>query len=91
MKISYNWLQRHIEEKLPDAESLKQTIIFHAFEVESEEKVGEDTIFDIKVLPDRNHDCLSHIGIARELCGLLGLTLKPHPLPKLPEEPYLQK
>lgn len=88
MKISYNWLQRHIEEKLPSAESLKETIIFHAFEVESEEQVGSDTIFDIKVLPDRAHDCLGHTGMAREIAGILGLTFTTYPLPELPNMPF---
>ena len=86
MKISYNWLQKHIEEKLPDLESLKETIIFHAFEVEDMEKVGDDTVMDIKVLPDRAHDCLSHAGIAREIAGLLGLTFISYPLPDLPAQ-----
>lgn len=88
MKISYNWLQRHIEEKLPSPESLKETIIFHAFEVESLDKLGtgpeEDWIMDIKVLPDRAHDCLGHAGMAREIAGLLGLTFTAYPLPDLP-------
>jgi phenylalanyl-tRNA synthetase beta chain len=85
MKYSYRWLQKHIEETLPQVSSLKDTIIFHAFEVESEEVVGDDTILDIKVLPDRAHDCLSHYGMARELAGLLGLTLKLYTYAPLPE------
>jgi phenylalanyl-tRNA synthetase beta subunit len=89
MKISYSWLQRHIEEKLPDPESLKETIIFHAFEVEDTEKVGDDTVMDIKVLPDRAHDCLGHAGIAREIAGLLGLTFISYPLPDLPAQKEL--
>lgn len=76
MKVSYNWLQTHIEEKLPPIESLKEMIIFHAFEVEDIESVGDDTVMDIKVLPDRAGDCLSHYGVAREIAGLLNLTLK---------------
>lgn len=76
MKISYTWLQSHIVEPLPKPEELSETIIMHAFEVEDIERVGDDTVMDIKVLPDRAHDCLSHVGIAREVAGLLGLTLK---------------
>lgn len=76
MKYSYQWLQEHIEQPLPSVEELKEAIIFHAFEVESVESYEDDTIFDIKVLPDRAGDCLSHVGMARELAGLLGLTLK---------------
>ena len=87
MKISYNWLQNHIEEKLPEPEKLKEVIIFHAFEVESTEKIKSDTIFDIKVLPDRAHDCLGHLGVAREVSGLLGLTIKKYPVLPLPKEP----
>jgi phenylalanyl-tRNA synthetase beta chain len=73
MKYSYNWLQSHIEDPLPAPEVLKETIIFHAFEVEETEVVDGDTIFDIKVLPDRAGDCLSHHGMAREIAGLLDL------------------
>lgn len=91
MKISYNWLQGHIEEKLPEVESLKQTIIFHAFEVEDMEEKGGDTIMDIKVLPDRAHDCLGHAGMAREIAGLLGLTIKNFTLPELPTTPLSTK
>ncbi len=73
MKYSYNWLQSHIEDPLPSAEVLKETIIFHAFEVEDVEVTATDTIFDIKILPDRAGDALSHYGMAREIAGLLDL------------------
>jgi phenylalanyl-tRNA synthetase beta chain len=95
MKYSYNWLQSHIQEPLPTPESLKETIIFHAFEVEDvEEKNGlsaqaGDSVFDIKVLPDRAGDCLSHYGMAREIAGLLKLTLKSLTDAPLPEMPLL--
>lgn len=88
MKYSYTWLQSHIEESLPKPEVLKEKIIFGAFEVESLESVGDDTIFDIKVLPDRAGDCLSHVGMAREIAGLLNLTLK-FSDKNLPEMPLL--
>ncbi len=76
MKYSYNWIQKHIEEKLPKPEELQEVIIFHAFEVESLNEIDGDTIMDIKVLPDRASDCLSHYGMAREISGLLNLNLK---------------
>ncbi len=76
MKYSYNWLQTHIVEPLPSVKELEQKIIFHAFEVEEIETVGTDTVMEIKVLPDRAGDCLSHYGMAREIAGLLGFTLK---------------
>lgn len=86
MKYSYNWLQSHIEEKLPSPEALREKIIFGAFEVESVEHIAGDTVFDIKVLPDRAGDCLSHYGMAREIAGLFDLTLKPLQEMTLPSE-----
>lgn len=71
MKISYNWLKWYVD-PLPNADELAEKIIFGAFEVEEKEIVGDDTIFEIKVLPDRAHDCLSHRGIAHEIAGLIG-------------------
>ncbi len=76
MKYSYNWLQTHIVEPLPPVKELEQKIIFHAFEVEDIETLGTDTVMEIKILPDRAGDCLSHFGMAREIAGLFGLTLK---------------
>jgi phenylalanyl-tRNA synthetase beta chain len=70
MKISYNWLKWYVPEA-PDANALAEAIVFHAFEVESVEKFGDDFILDIKTLPDRNHDCLSHLGIAKEVSAIL--------------------
>jgi phenylalanyl-tRNA synthetase beta chain len=76
MKFSYNWLQNYFEEKLPEPEKISEGIVFHAFEVEEIVKVGDDTIFDIKILPDRAHDCLSHWGIAKEISAIFNLKLK---------------
>lgn len=73
MLISYNWLQTYFKEKLPPADKIAETLIFHSFEIESVEKKRDDFIFDIKVLPDRAHDCLSHRGVARELAVHLNL------------------
>ncbi|MDD5738355.1 MAG: phenylalanine--tRNA ligase subunit beta [Candidatus Pacebacteria bacterium] len=76
MRFSYNWLKEYISGKLPDAKKLGDILMFHSFEVEGVEKIGKDWILDIDVLPNRAHDCLSHIGIAREAVAILGLRLK---------------
>ena len=76
MKVSYNWLQNYFKEKLPEPEKLSEGIIFHSFEVEEIEKKGNDSVFEIKVLPDRAHDCLSHYGIAKEVSAIFNLELK---------------
>ena len=76
MKISYNWLQNYFTEKLPEPEKISEAIIFHSFEVEEVIKFKDDTIFDIKILPDRAHDCLSHWGIAKEISAIFDLKIK---------------
>ncbi|MDO8521021.1 MAG: phenylalanine--tRNA ligase subunit beta [bacterium] len=76
MKYSYKWLQEHLDRPLPEAEELARTITMKSFEVEGVEPHGDDTILDIKVLPDRAHDALSHRGMAREIVALFGLNTK---------------
>lgn len=75
MLISYNWLQTYFDKPLPDPEKITELLTLHSFEVESIEKVASDFVFDIKVLPDRAHDCLSHRGIAREISVLTATPL----------------
>lgn len=72
MKISYNWLKWYIPD-VPEADKLKDILTYHLTEVESVEKVGDDTIFNINILPNRAHDLLSHQGVAREIAGQLGI------------------
>ncbi len=76
MKISYNWLQEYVEDKLPSPEDIATAITMHSFEIEGVEKSENDTIFDIKVLQNRSHDCLSHYGIAMEICSVMLLKRK---------------
>lgn len=76
MLISYNWLQSYLEERLPAPEKLAELITFSFAEIESAEKKGDDTIFDIKVLPDRACYALSHRGIAYEVAAITGIPLK---------------
>src|SRR3989344_888219 len=76
MKYSYNWLKWYIPEVL-DPEKLADVLTYHLAEVENvEHRVfnnEEDLIFDIKILPNRAHDLLSHQGLARELASLLNI------------------
>src|SRR3989344_2974337 len=76
MKVSYNWLQEYISGKLPKPEKVAELLTMHSFEVESVEKVGKDSVLDVAVLPNRAHDCLSHIGVAKELGALLKFKVK---------------
>ncbi len=74
MKYSKKWLQEYIEETLPTDEDVEKALNAKAFEVEGVEHVESDSIFDIKVLPNRAHDALGHIGMARELSACLNFT-----------------
>ncbi len=76
MLISYNWLQKYFEDKLPTPEKIAEGIIFHSFEVENLEKLKNDSIFDIKILPDRAHDCLCHYGVAKEVSVIFNMDIK---------------
>lgn len=87
MIVSYKWLQTYFNKGLPPPGKIAEALTFGIFEVESTEKNGDDTIFDIKVLPDRAHDCLSHRGIARELAALLNTELKEEHTPILNAAP----
>jgi phenylalanyl-tRNA synthetase beta subunit len=78
MKVSYNWLQDYLLKPLLPADELARVLTMQAFEVESVESHDGDYLLDIDVLPNRMHDCLSHLGIAREIAVLTGNTLK-HP------------
>ncbi|MBU4082365.1 phenylalanine--tRNA ligase subunit beta [Patescibacteria group bacterium] len=73
MKVSYNWLQSFLNKKLPSPEKLADLLSSHSFETEVIERVGSDYALDVDVLPNRAHDCLGHLGVAREIGAILGM------------------
>src|SRR3989344_5517488 len=84
MKVSKLWLDKFFDNALPNAEALAEALTFHAFEIDGIEKVGEsdspkDWVLDVKVTPNRGHDCLSHRGIAKELSAILKIPLANDP------------
>jgi len=85
MLISRDWLQTYFEEPLPSAEVLAEALTFHAFEIDDIEEKGADAVLDIKVTPNRGHDCLSHFGIAKELSAILKVPLKIDPFAQKPQ------
>ena len=84
MLVSYNWLKDYLGDAIPAPEKIVELLTFHAFEIESLEAKDGDTVIDVKILPDRSSDCLSHRGIAREIASLLGVTLEYDPLASVP-------
>jgi len=76
MKFSYNWLNEYLKKPLKPQEMV-DLLTMHALEVETIEKFNDDFVLDIKILPDRAHDCMSHIGIAKELSAISGVQFVP--------------
>ena len=67
MKVSYNWLNEYLNNKAPAPKVVGELLTMYSMEVEDLEKVGDDTVLDVKTLPNNNHSCLCHRGIAREI------------------------
>ena len=67
MKVSYKWLNEYFEGKGPKDEEAADLLTMHSMEVEDLEKVDGDTVLNVKTLPNNNHSCLCHRGIAREI------------------------
>lgn len=85
MKVSYNWLNsKYFDGKLPAPEKVAEELTFHAWEIEETVKVGDDTMIDVKVLPDKAMWALSHRGIAKDLSAILNLPLADDPLSSAP-------
>ncbi|HUQ30461.1 MAG TPA: phenylalanine--tRNA ligase subunit beta [Candidatus Paceibacterota bacterium] len=79
MKISRTWLNQYFEKPLPNVEQIADAFTFHAFEID--EVQGD--MLDVKVLPNRAADCLSHRGLAKELSAILDVPLAKDPLREL--------
>ncbi|MFA6601338.1 MAG: phenylalanine--tRNA ligase subunit beta [Candidatus Paceibacterota bacterium] len=82
MKISHNWLQTYFDKPIPSTKELEALFAAHSFEVEDINEAGwmgsgeTDSVFEIKVLPDMAHYCLSHEGVASEISFITGLKMK---------------
>ncbi len=84
MKISYQWLTDYVAVTV-DAEKLAQRLTMAGLEVEKTEKIGNDTVFELEITPNRP-DCLNHLGIAREVSAIFNKPLK-SPKFKTPKSP----
>jgi phenylalanyl-tRNA synthetase beta chain len=77
MNISYNWLREFVEIDLKPAE-LAQKLTDAGLAVEGIHEFEDDFVFDIDLTSNRP-DCLSHLGVAREISAITNKTLPvPH-------------
>jgi phenylalanyl-tRNA synthetase beta chain len=87
MKVQVDWLKEYTEIDVP-ADELGHVLTMAGLEIESHERVelpdGKmGDVLELNVTPNRGY-CLSHIGVAREVSGLLNKSLKlPDPLNNL--------
>lgn len=82
MKVAYDWLKEYVGNDMPTLEKVEKLLTFHAFEIDGVERVVEHDVLDVKILPDRSSDCLSHRGIAREIAALANTSCVNDPLAK---------
>ncbi|MBN2097909.1 MAG: phenylalanine--tRNA ligase subunit beta [Candidatus Omnitrophica bacterium] len=78
MRVSFNWLKDYVDIRM-QPEQLAQKLTMAGLEITSATRIDQDTIWEIEVTPNRT-DCLSILGIAREVAALTGKKLK---LPKI--------
>jgi phenylalanyl-tRNA synthetase beta chain len=74
MKVTLGWLKDYVALKIP-AKELADKLTMVGLEVTSLEKRGKDWIFDIEVTTNRP-DCLSVVGIAREVAAITKSKIK---------------
>ena len=68
MNISYNWLKDSVEVNLPPQE-LATKLTNVGLAVEGIHEAGDDFVFDIDLTSNRS-DCLSHLGVSREIAAI---------------------
>lgn len=74
MRVPYEWLREFVDIKASPQEVAKRLTMV-GFEVESTESVSDDVTFEVNVTPNRP-DCLSIVGIAREVSAAFDIPLK---------------
>jgi len=73
MKISLNWLKDYVKPGVTK-EILTHKLTMAGLEVENVSDVEGDTVFELEITPNRA-DCLSQVGIAREISAVLNKPL----------------
>jgi len=67
MKISLEWLRDYVDIR-QKPERLKEDLALSGLVAESFSRVADDVVFDFEVTSNRP-DCLSHVGVAREVAA----------------------
>lgn len=81
MKVTYNWLKDFVEIKIPP-QQLADKLTMGGLEVTSLEEKGDDSVLEIEVTSNRP-DCLSLVGIAREITAITNAKNKAHSVERI--------
>ena len=74
MKVGYRWLQEFVD--IPETpQQLADRFTNVGLAVDALEIAGSDAIFELEVATNRP-DCLSHLGVAREIAAIYGSELR---------------
>lgn len=75
MKTSVRWLNKYLSPADVTPSEAERLLTNAGFPIESSEAVGQgDTMIDVEVTSNRG-DCISHLGLAREIAAGTGRTL----------------
>ncbi|HKY42315.1 MAG TPA: phenylalanine--tRNA ligase beta subunit-related protein, partial [Pyrinomonadaceae bacterium] len=68
MFISYSWLHEFTDTNF-SAQEVKERLTMVGLAIDAVESHGQDFVLDVEV-PSNRPDCLSHVGVARELTAI---------------------
>ncbi len=71
MKVSLEWLREFVPDA-PEAQKVADALTLGGLPCENIERVGNDDVLDVEVTSNRS-DCLSILGVAREVAALMNL------------------
>jgi len=74
MFISFDWLKEFTDTNF-SAQEVKERLTMVGLAIDAVETHGQDSVLDVEV-PSNRPDCLSHVGIARELTVIEGKQLR---------------
>lgn len=86
MRVSLDWLKDFIDVK-GGIEKAQQSLTMTGLEVSSIINIEDDSVMDIEITPNRP-DCLSILGVARELASA---TARPLKVPQSVKKAYMKK
>lgn len=74
MLISLQWLNQYLDRSI-DADQADALLTAAGFPLDGREPAADDIVLDVEVTSNRP-DCLSHVGVAREVAAASGRTLQ---------------